>query len=389
MVAAMTESRGKTLATLRLIAAAVAFAFALLAVIRVPVGFLWKPAIVATEWGHLLWVCPVLLLIGGFEHKRSRAAFALAGVAAVLLLTPLLRALPADGRVPVAVAEAFGEVAPRALVDAPARTGPLVVPDLWMGEDQKVVPTAHEFGAGLTLDLYRRAGTAEFMPVVIMIHGGSWSSGDAQQLPAVNHYLARRGYGVVAINYRKGPENPFPAAANDVRAAVKWVRLQGAEHGLDATKIVLMGRSAGGQLALLVAYADRDPAIRGVVSLYAPTDMAWSWRNPASRWVYDTRPVLRDYLGGSLRERPEAYRAASPLVLVHPGAPPTLLLHGGRDELVSYAQSERLSRRLRELQVNHLLIGIQWGNHAFDANLWGPAGQIYLYVLERFLASVV
>jgi acetyl esterase/lipase len=61
---------------------------------------------------------------------------------------------------------------------------------------------------------------------------------------------------------------------------------------------------------------------------------------------------------------------------------------GGRDELVWLRQSERLAERLTEVGVNHLLVRLQWADHGFDANLWGPASQIYLYVLERFLAAV-
>jgi dipeptidyl aminopeptidase/acylaminoacyl peptidase len=87
-------------------------------------------------------------------------------------------------------------------------------------------------------------------------------------------------------------------------------------------------------------------------------------------------------------ERPGPYRAASPLQLAHPLAPPTLLFHGGRDELVWLRQSERLAERLTEVGVNHLLVRLQWADHGFDANLWGPASQIYLYVLECFLAAV-
>ena len=61
---------------------------------------------------------------------------------------------------------------------------------------------------------------------------------------------------------------------------------------------------------------------------------------------------------------------------------------GGRDELVWLRQSERLAERLTEVGVNHLLVRLQWADHGFDANLWGPVSQIYLYVLERFLAAV-
>jgi acetyl esterase/lipase len=224
--------------------------------------------------------------------------------------------------------------------------------------------------------------------VVLVVHGGSWQYGDSRQLPEVNHYLAQRGYAVAAVNYRKAPVDPFPSACADVTAAIDYLKAHAEALNLNSQQFVLLGRSAGGQIALVVAYSTHDPAIRGVVSLYAPTDLVWSWEHPGNPRVIDGRKLLRDYLGGAPHERADAYRAASPLQLAHPLAPPTLLLHGGRDELVWLRQSERLAERLTEAEVNHLLVRLDWADHGFDVNLWGPAGQIYLYVLERFLAAV-
>ena len=171
--------RAAILPTLRLCLAVVCLLASLLAIIRVPHSAVWELTIGVTEWGHLLWVAPALLLFGRFERRRSRLAFAVAAAAAVLMLTPLLRALPTDSQLPVAVAQAFGEVAAASLPDAPARTGPLIVGDLLGGDPTRVEPTTHTFGDGLTLDLYRRADIEAVVPVVIMVHGGSWQRGDA------------------------------------------------------------------------------------------------------------------------------------------------------------------------------------------------------------------
>ena len=165
---------------------------------------------------------------------------------------------------------------------------------------------------------------------MIIIHGGRWTSGDSTQLPAINQYLAARGYAVAAINYRLAPEHVFPAARDDVLAAIAFLEENADEFGLDASRLVLMGRSSGGHLALLVAYTAYNPAIRGVVAFYPVSDMNWSYSNPTNPLVVDIKGTLEDFLGGTPEEVPDSYRAASPYVFVNADVPPTLLIHGTR-----------------------------------------------------------
>ena len=378
----------RNFATLRLSLAVVVFLFGFLTVIHVPHKVLWIPSILVSEWGHLGAAAPLLLLIGKRHLLRSRLALMFAMGGLVLFLSPLIRAVYVEEDISNAVQKSFGEIVPRSFPDAPPRSSVVVVADLFKISTPEVRPKTHTFKPGLTLDLYRRDGFTKQLPIIVVVHGGKWQFGDSNQLPAVNHYLARRGYAVAAINYRKAPENPFPAARNDVIAAIDYLKTHAKELSLDPNRIVLLGRSAGGQLALVVAYGVRDPAIRGVVSLYAPTDMIYSWENPGNPQVINAPKLLRDYLGGAPNEKPEAYRQASAMQLAYATAPPTLLFHGGRDELIWLHQAQRLSQRLTELNVKHLLVPLDWGDHGFEANLWGPGGQIYLFVLERFLASV-
>src|SRR5205807_1955178 len=184
---------------------------------------------------------------------------------------------------------------------------------------------------------------------------------------------------------RLAPRWKFPAAADDTRAAITFLRTQAEKLKIDPNRIVLLGRSAGGQIALTVAYSAKDPAIRGVISFYAPTDLYYSWENPGNPLVIDTKSVLRDYLGGSPTEAPANYNAASPIRLIARGSPPTLLLHGGRDELVSFRQSDRLAEHLEEVGIPHLNLLLPWATHGFDYILRGPGGQISTYAIEYFL----
>jgi acetyl esterase/lipase len=206
---------------------------------------------------------------------------------------------------------------------------------------------------------------------------------------AFAYYLAARGYAVAAINYRLAPEHPFPAARDDVLAALAYLKSNAADFGLDPQRIVLLGRSAGGLLALLVAFTAGEPAIRGAVSFYAPADMRYGYANPANPAVIDSRAILSDYLGGSPGQTPAAYDAASPINFVGPTTPSTLLIHGGNDELVVLGQSERLDARLAASGRPHLLLHLPWATHGADANFNRPSGQISTYAVERFLAAVM
>jgi acetyl esterase/lipase len=359
----------------RLGLAALAFLFSLLAVFRAPEGsVLWYAAIAATEGGHVL--APLALLLAvPWGTPRSLPASVLAAGAAVLLASSLVRAANKAPRIAREV---------DALWPGPSR--PLVVSRLIpRGVGPHEVQHASFAGAdgtSLGADVYRGPPRDGKEPLVIVVHGGSWASGDQTQLPAIDGWLAARGYVVAAITYRLAPAHPFPAALDDVVAAVAWARRL---PGVDPTRTVLFGRSAGGHLALLAA--TRIPDLRGVIAYYAPNDMVWSWNHPTNPWVVNTPKTLADFLGGTLDEVPDVYRAASPLDFAD-RLPPTLLVHGTRDELVFVEQSHRLDARLTEAGVPHLLVELPWATHGFDGVLWGPGGQIGTWSVERFLANV-
>jgi len=377
--------------SVRLLLAGLVFGLGLLGLFKAPLGFLWKPAVAATEWGHLLVFFPLfLLLLPGGASASGWVGLGLTALAALLLLSSLGRALRYTKGLEERFAAAFGPVRLPALPGAPARPAPLVLSQLFSVSTPAVVPTRHLYreieGRALHLDLYRSAEAPRSQPLVVVIHGGSWNSGDSTQLGWLNGYLAARGMAVAAINYRLAPHHVFPAQHEDVLAALGWLKENASRLELDASRIALLGRSAGGQLALLAAYTTRDPAIRAVVSLYAPSDLNWGWNNPTNPWVLDSPKTLSEYLGGTPAQVQERFDAASPIDFVNPGSPPTLLLHGTRDELVFVEQSRRLARRLKEANVPHVELEFPWATHGCDANPAGPAGQITTWAVERFLA---
>ncbi|MFI5357444.1 MAG: alpha/beta hydrolase, partial [Opitutales bacterium] len=226
-------------------------------------------------------------------------------------------------------------------------------------------------------------------PCLVVIHGGGWDNGDRTQLAVWNYRWAARGYAVAAISYRLAPRWIWPAQRDDVLAAIAWLKAHAGQLGFDPARLVLLGRSAGGQLATAVGYGARDPAIRGVIALYAPHDMLFMWSIARKDDALKSTKLTLQYFGGPPEgERRAVYESASGQLLARAGSPPTLLVHGGLDTLAWYRHSERLDARLAELHVPHYYLRLPWATHGFDFNPDGPGGQLADYAIDRFLRAV-
>lgn len=372
------------LTAVRLVAASALFFFSVFAVVPVPLRLLWIPALAATAFGHWLAAISLVVALAGWGGALQTAAFALSLSAAILFATPAARAFNAASRVQEQGRSLWGA--------APVErglAGPFSLAALLSRGPRRVPVQRHAFDPdnGLELEVYGPFD-GKPRPLVVAIHGGSWNSGDYTQLPELNHHLANRGWCVAAITYRLAPTHTFPRQRDDVLRAIRWLEEHAPRFAIDPSRIALLGRSAGGQLALLAAYLAEDPAIKGVVSYYGPTDMNYAWTHPTNPWVLDTPTTLKEYLGGTPDEVPDHYRDASPWEFVQATTPPTLLIHGQRDELVSHDQTDRLRQRLAQQGVPHFVVSLPWATHGLEANLRGPGGQISTWAVERFLAHV-
>ena len=373
----------------------------LAAVLPQPTATLWMTSIVLSEGGYWLALLASPLVFDqqawrGRGERRSparvlAAAAALAGI--VLLLSPVARAFVVGRGLPDLLQSRFGAPAPASFA-GPPRPAPLSLTGLLTGvRTGEVVVDEHVYavreGGDLRLDLYRPAYAEGALPVVVMIHGGGWTTGDKRDFSALNDYLAARGYVVAAISYRLAPGARFPAAQEDVAEAIRYLGGLAETHNLDPTRIALVGRSAGGQIALLAAYAAGDPAIRAVVSFYAPTALRWGYANPARPGVIDSSGVLDIYLGGPPETHGAQYDAAEPARFVSPSTPPTLFIQGLRDEHVSPFHAEFVSARLLEAGVPHAIVRLPWATHACDYFFRGPCGQVSTFAVEWFLGAVL
>jgi len=370
----------------RLIAAIVLLLLATLTIIPAPTYYAWMLSIVVIEGG--IWIAIaglVLLLIPGWWRSLfGRIAASAALIAISLATVPLVQVLRSRDEVQAALSAFPPEDSARTPFDLRTMVTGVRRPPL--------EPQAFDYvvrdGRPLRMDLYHVVYNDEPLPVVLVIHGGAWRTGNREQLSRLNTHLAAKRYAVAAIDYRLAPQHPHPAALEDVRAAIEFLKQNAQRLGIDPNRIVLLGRSAGGHLALLTAYTIRDPSIRGVISFYAPTDLRWNWEHPADPDVVDSRAVVGDFMGGSLDELGDAYDRASPISHAS-RAPATLLIHGGFDPMVPARNAERLMTALGVAERRAAYLRLPWATHGCDAIFRGPCGQISTWAIEAFLDNTM
>jgi acetyl esterase/lipase len=245
-------------------------------------------------------------------------------------------------------------------------------------------------GRALRLDLYRPAGPGPH-PVVVWVHGGSWVRGERDDRTALDRWLADQGYAVVAVDYRLPPPGPVgEGQRRDVACALGWVAAEAQAEGLDPARITLAGQSAGATLALSTTAAllagdmpagcspGSVPVPRAVVAYYPVTDLR----------LVD--PSLQDaVLGGRADAFPDATRTASPIDLVRPDLPPTLLVMGSADHFVFPERVIAYDATLRAAGVPGRLLVVPYADHVFDFPFGSPGAQLTRPAVVAFLAEHV
>ncbi|RCH56033.1 alpha/beta hydrolase [Mucilaginibacter hurinus] len=372
---------------IRLVLLIIIFLISLLNFFDAPTNKLWLLAVLVNCYPVIFAVVTALITSGAFIKQRFKWAGNILGIITIaIFLSPVLRAYDIAKTTRAEMVTALGETAV-----FPVENRPFMFSKLFKVNNVKINPETLTYttypGFELKLDYYASELSGS-RPCVVVVHGGSWSSGDSKQLPELNSYLAHVGYNVAAINYRLAPVYQNPAPVQDVKAAINYLNKNAVKLNIDTGKFVLLGRSAGAQVALLAAYTLNKPAIKGVVDFYGPADMVWGYSLPANPWVMDSRGVMAKYLGGTFEKVPQNYTASSPIEFVTPQAPPTLIIHGKKDVLVAYGHSERLSAKLRQNGVKHYWLKIPWATHGFDFNLNSPGGQLSTYATEAFINTV-
>ena len=222
------------------------------------------------------------------------------------------------------------------------------------------------------LDIYLPDEGDGPFPVIISIHGGAFmgcDKADLQVLPMLEGL--KRGYAVVAINYRLSGEAQFPALVHDAKAAVRWVRTNAQRYGFDPRRIAVWGGSAGGYQASMLGVSagipeledlslgnpDQPCAVQAVVSWYGPTDFlkmdeqlaAFGFPPPPDQRHNNADSPESLLLGRKITEIPDRVRAANPETYIRSNAPPFFIQHGTHDQTVPAQQSIQFAARLRHV----------------------------------------
>ena len=195
-------------------------------------------------------------------------------------------------------------------------------------------------------------------PVLIVIHGGYWRA--RYDLAHIGHFcetFTRLGLATWSLEYRRigNPGGGFPGTFDDVRAGAAHLHQIAAERALDLRRVVASGHSAGGHLVLWLARQNAI-ALRGVVALAPVADLERAWELKLSG------TVVADLLGGSPKEVPDRYRAASPVDLVPLGVPQRVL-HGANDNVVPIEISRRFVAAAKKAGDDSKLIEVAGAGH--------------------------
>ena len=232
-------------------------------------------------------------------------------------------------------------------------------------------------GSDLRLDIYSPKSITHPLPVVLWIFGNRWIQGSKNHPPPLN--LISHGYIIVTIDYRLSGEAPFPAAIQDCKAAVRWIRANAATYHFDPDHIGAWGHSAGGHLAALLGTSGgvaelegaRDNStlssrVQAVCDMSGPSDILQLYEavsNSNDPMARRSKLSIERFLGGSVEQNKATAIAASPITYVSKDDPPFLIIHGENDMTIPVSQSKVLASKLKAAGVHVTLVVAEARGH--------------------------
>jgi acetyl esterase/lipase len=256
---------------------------------------------------------------------------------------------------------------------------------------------------GQTVEITQPQHHSHPAPAVIYLHGGSWIEGDQDSGGFIVHQIGdalnRKGFLVASVNYRLGPDEPWPAQIVDAKCAVRFLRANASALDIDPKAIGVWGHSAGGHLASLLGtagpdagwdigpYLSQSSTVEAVADFAGPSNLVTLEGEGAPGVVHDNFVSL---LGPVPAEQvPAELKAASPVTHVSKNDPPFLIIHGDMDPIVPLAQSEELASTLKSVGVPVSLVVVKGGGHALDEPTAEPnTEQIESLIVDFFVREV-
>jgi acetyl esterase/lipase len=257
------------------------------------------------------------------------------------------------------------------------------------------------------LDIYLPAEGEGTFPVIMHIHGGAFADGDKRDIKILNSLKGLdHGYAVVGVNYRLSGEAIFPAALQDIKAAIRWLKANSEPYHLDGNRVAAFGGSSGGNLAAMVCLTANVPTfddpilgnseypcnVQAAVDWFGPTDfqkmdeqLEENGFGPADHGEANS-PESR-YLGAKLADVPVKVEIANPMMYIHKNMPPILIQHGRLDTMVPVQQSmifvEKLEKYVSEDRFEFdILEGAGHGDPLFETD--GNMERVFSF-LDRYL----
>jgi acetyl esterase/lipase len=321
-------------------------------------------------WPSATWLSSLVLVLAAVSALENLVLIFIAFYARTIVRRSMARAPVAPLTIPHARDDAFGSWWRTAM------QFPFHPRDMQLVKNVPYGPQARQ-----RLDVWRMSTTPLHAPVVLFIHGGSWTMGDKrEQGRPMLHEFVRRGWIAVVPNYRLAPRHPWPAQIQDVTRALGWVKKNVATHGGDPERVVVSGGSAGGQLAALVALTANDPtwrpdelsdvtdwSVRGAFPFYGVLETMgdeshWRGLGRGLRILLERRIVQVPFA-----DNEPIYRAMSPFERIEVDAPPFLVVQGRNDTLVDVQVARDFVARFRDVaRAPMYYVELPFTQHAFD-----------------------
>lgn len=243
-------------------------------------------------------------------------------------------------------------------------------------------------GRSETLDLYlpKKRKPGEKSPAVLLIHGGGWKEGDKRQAREIEFgtALAENGFVAASMNYALRSAGRFPVNLQDCKNGVRYLRAHAEELGIAPNRIAVMGGSAGGHLALMVAYTGDDltlappqpyPGVSDkvscVIDFYGITDIGARKKTDPEGKPTEPRGMNEEDQA-VFGPKEEGWKQASPISRVRRSVAPTLILHGKKDTTVDRDQSQLLADALKKEGAEVELVWLQKAGHSFSLRYGNP-----------------